>query len=36
VEEKIMEQLSKTNLLDSNRHCGLKTFDVEMPSIIRK
>jgi len=36
VEEKIMEQLAKTNLLDSNRHCGLKTFDVEMPSIIRK
>jgi hypothetical protein len=36
VEEKIMENIAKTNLLDGIRHCGLKTFDVEMPSIIRK
>ncbi|MDR2922336.1 MAG: hypothetical protein LBU85_03210 [Treponema sp.] len=36
VEEKIMENIAKTNLLDSGRHCGLKAFDVEMPSIIRK
>jgi hypothetical protein len=36
VEEKIMEHISKTNLLESDRHCGLKTFDVEMPSVIRK
>jgi len=36
VEEKIMEQIAKTDLLSGNRHCGLKTFDVEMPSIIRK
>jgi len=36
VEEKIMENLAKTNLLDGSRHCGLKTFDVEMPSVIRK
>jgi len=36
VEEKIMEYIAKTNLLDRGRHCGLKTFDVEMPSVIRK
>jgi hypothetical protein len=36
IEEKIMEQIAKTNLLDGSRHCGLKTFDVEMPSVIRK
>jgi len=36
VEGKIMENIAKTNLLDGSRHCGLKTFDVEMPSIIRK
>ena len=36
VEEKIMENIAKTNLLDGTRHCGLKTFDVEMPSVIRK
>jgi len=36
VEGKIMEHIAKTNLLDGNRHCGLKTFDVEMPSVIRK
>jgi len=36
VEEKIMENIAKTNLLDGSRHCGLKTFDVEMPSVIRK
>ena len=36
VEEEIMERIAKTDLLDGNRHCGLKTFDVEMPSIIRK
>jgi hypothetical protein len=36
VEEGIMEQIAKTDLLSGDRHCGLKTFDVEMPSIIRK
>ena len=36
VERKIMEQIAKINLLDSGRRCGLKTFDVEMPSVIRK
>ncbi|MDR2576375.1 MAG: hypothetical protein LBC52_08045 [Treponema sp.] len=36
VEEKIMEQIAKTDLLSGGRHCGLKTFDVEMPSVIRK
>jgi hypothetical protein len=36
IEEKIMEQIAKINLLDGSRHCGLKTFDVEMPSVIRK
>jgi len=36
VEEKIMEQIAKTDLLSGGRNCGLKTFDVEMPSIIRK
>jgi len=36
VEEKIMEHIAKTDLLDSGKHCGLKTFDVEVPSVIRK
>jgi len=36
VEEGIMEQIAKTDLLSGDRHCVLKTFDVEMPSIIRK
>jgi len=36
VEEKIMEQIAGTDLLSGGRHCGLKTFDVELPSIIRK
>jgi len=36
VEEGIMEQIAKTDLLSGDRHCGLKTFDVEMPSVIRK
>jgi hypothetical protein len=36
VEGKIMEQIAKTDLLEGNRHCALKTFDVEMPSLIRK
>ena len=36
VEEKIIEHIIKINLFDSGKHCALKTFDVEMPSVIRR
>jgi hypothetical protein len=36
IEEKIIEHITRINLFDSGKHCALKTFDVEMASVIRK
>jgi hypothetical protein len=36
VEEKIIEHITKINLFDSGKHCTLKAFDVELPSVIRR
>jgi hypothetical protein len=36
VEEKIIEQITKIHLFDSEKHCVLKALDVEMPSVIRR
>ena len=36
VEEKILENTSKTGLFEDGKTCVLKAFDVEMPSVIRR
>ena len=36
VEEKIIESITKIGLFDNGRSCVLKTFEVDMPSVIRR